>query len=201
MKFTSVLLVSSLLSLSSLSLADNGSEPGNPTPLPVVSQVDINRYSGTWYEIAKLPNSFQGKCVGGTTANYRLLADEQRIEVINQCQLANGEMNVAEGRAKATNAANSKLKVTFAKLFGRWIFAFGGDYWITALDPNYQWVIVGHPTRQYGWILSRTPAVDINLLYDISRVLIDRGYNPCEFETTAQVGGLAGEQPLCKVVR
>lgn len=167
--------------------------------LKTVSGVDLVRYQGLWYEIASIPASFQKKCVANVTAEYRLLSNGL-VEVLNSCELANGEKNVAEGRAKVVDtSSNSKLKVTFVQLI-KWIFAFGGDYWIIDLDENYQYVVVGHPERTFGWILSRTPRLSDETLREIQARLEEQGYDSCQFMTTRQVGGFDQKVSLCKVL-
>lgn len=167
--------------------------------LKTVNQVDLVRYQGLWYEVASIPASFQKKCVGNVTAEYKILPDGL-VEVINSCELASGEKNVAEGRAKVTNPEqNSKLKVTFVKLV-KWIFAFGGDYWIIDLEENYNYVVVGHPERTFGWILSRTPSLSDETLRGIQSRLEEQGYNSCDFMTTKQVGGFDQKVSLCKAL-
>lgn len=167
--------------------------------LKTVDQVDLIRYQGLWYEVASIPASFQKKCVGNVTAEYKILPGGL-VEVINSCELASGEKNVAEGRAKVTNPEqNSKLKVTFVKLV-KWIFAFGGDYWIIDLEENYNYVVIGHPERTFGWILSRTPTLPDETLRGIQSRLEEQGYNSCDFMTTKQVGGFDQKVSLCKAL-
>jgi apolipoprotein D and lipocalin family protein len=121
-------------------------------PLPTVASVDLARYAGTWHEIALLPNRFQSMCVAETTANYRL--DDGVVRVTNRCRKANGEIEEAKGVAEVVpESNNAKLRVSFFR-------PFYGDYWILALDPDYRWVLVGEPSRRYGWVLARSPALD-----------------------------------------
>lgn len=123
-----------------------------PAPLPTVQQVDLTRYQGRWYEIALLPNRFQKQCVSDTQANYREVAGA--VEVINTCLTAEGETDRAKGKAKIVEGSgNAKLRVSF-------FWPFYGDYWVLDLDPAYQMVLVGEPSRRYAWILSRTPKPD-----------------------------------------
>ncbi len=118
-----------------------------------VPELDFQKYSGTWYEIARLPNRFQSKCVGNVTATYSLREDG-KLRVVNACKEANGRVKRAEGRARRANAKGpkSKLKVTF-------FWPFYGDYWVIDLDAQYRWAVVGTPDRKYFWILSRTKAL------------------------------------------
>ncbi len=120
-------------------------------PPPVVPQVDLARYMGTWHEVARLPNRFQRGC-GCTTATYALRPDG-RVSVLNQCGVE-GKTKAARGWAKVVDrSTNAKLKVTF-------FWPFFGDYWVLALDPDYRWVLVGTPNRKYLWVLSRTPRLE-----------------------------------------
>ena len=147
-------LVSLFLGLSS-AVADTPA-----APLQSIASLDVPRYMGRWYEIAKLPNWFQRKCVADTSATYRLLADG-RVEVLNQCRKDSGEMDQATGVARQIGPANSpRLQVRFAP---GWLSALPfvwGDYWVIDLDDAYELVAVSEPKRQYLWILSRTPRVD-----------------------------------------
>ena len=128
--------------------------PAAMRPLPTVENVDLRRYQGTWYEIARLPLSWEKKCASDVTANYTLRPDG-KIEVVNSCRKADGRFTKSKGSAKpaSKNGPSSKLKVTF-------FWPFAGDYWILDLEPEYRWALVGTPNRQYLWILSRTPQLD-----------------------------------------
>ncbi len=153
-------------------------------PPKTVEHVDLERYTGTWYEIAKLPNRFQKKCAFGTTANYTLM-DNGSIRVINRCYKENGQEIDAKGQARIVDSqSNAKLQVSFVRFF--WRNWFWGDYWIIGLDDNYQWAIVGHPEREYGWILARTPQINDEIRQQIDAILTDQGYNPDDFVNTIQ---------------
>jgi len=171
------------------------------TPPTTVERVDLKRYLGVWYELATIPASFQNQCLGNTTAEYRL-TDDNLIQVLNSCDVnRNGERETAEGRARVKDQkTNAKLKVTFVKIFGQWIFQFGGDYWVIDLAPDYSYAVVGHPTREFGWILSRTPQVSKTTVNQIAQNLVKQGYDLCQFLVTFQ--GPIGEKrrPLCEVL-
>jgi apolipoprotein D and lipocalin family protein len=131
--------------------------PAEPEPLKTVPTLDVGRYMGTWYEIAKYPNSFQKKCARSTQATYSLQADG-RVQVLNRCQTAKGEWSEAMGAARQIGGPTSaQLKVRFAPAWLSFLPLVWGDYWIIDLDPDYQWVLVSEPEREYLWILSRTP--------------------------------------------
>jgi len=123
-----------------------------PRPLATVPSVDLDRYYGRWYEIARLPNRFQAMCVSDTQATYR--AEGAAVAVVNQCRTATGRIEQADGIAKVVaGSRGARLKVSFFR-------PFYGDYWILDLDPDYRWELVGEPGRQYAWILAREPKLD-----------------------------------------
>ena len=153
-------------------------------PLTTVKYVDLNKYVGLWYEIAKIPNSFQDHCAYGTTAEYKI-QDDVSIKVINKCYDENGEPDIADGVANIVDKkSNAKLEVSFVSFFG--IRPFWGDYWIIGLDENYQWAVIGTPNRKYGWILSRTPSLPDDTMQEIFSLLKSQHYNPDNFEISKQ---------------
>ena len=168
-------------SVTQLRAEDRNSNKAEPTP---VASVDLNKYVGTWYEIARIPNSFQSKCAMNTTATYVMRKDGE-IDVINRCVGSDGNVNIAEGVAKVMDTkTNAKLKVSFVKILG--IRLFWGDYWIIGLDRDYRYAVVGTPSRKYGWILGRTPALSDEEKEAISNILTKQGYNPEDFVPTEQ---------------
>ncbi len=149
-----------------------------------VSQVDLKRYVGTWYEIARVPNWFQDQCVGNVTADYKQLGDGN-IEVINRCLDETGMIDEVRGVARIIDAStNAKLEVSFISLFG--LNLFWGDYWILDLDPEYQWAVIGEPKRKYLWILSRAPTLDQETLDGILSRLPAKGYEADRLNWTLQ---------------
>ncbi len=178
MKYKTIILISMFFS----SMLSFGQEM--KTEPKAVNHVDLKKYVGLWYEIAKIPNRFQKHCKRGTTAQYRLL-DNGKIEVINSCIDENGEKDEAEGIAKVVDAnSNAKLEVSFVSILG--INLFWGDYWIIGLDNNYEYAVIGTPTRKYGWILSRTPKLSEEKLNGAFEILKSQGYNTKQFEMTLQ---------------
>lgn len=168
-------------------------------PLQTVTEVDLQRYLGKWYEIASIPQYFQRQCVGDTTADYAQAGAE--IAVTNSCRMENGERSVAHGQARVVDAASrAKLEVTFVKLFG-WLYLLGGDYWVIDLAPDYRYAVVCHPDRDYAWILSRQPALPMADLIAIEQRLRENGYDSCALLTSIQTGGLSEKVPLCKAVK
>jgi apolipoprotein D and lipocalin family protein len=123
-------------------------------PLETVKYVDLKKYTGTWYEIARYPNRFQKDCVG-TFVNYTLREDG-KINVLNQCydKSFEGKLKQSKGVARVVdNQTNAKLKVSF-------FWPFEGDYWIIDLAEDYRYAVVGEPDRKYLWILSRNKTMD-----------------------------------------
>ena len=157
----------------------------NDISVPVsVTYVDLDKYSGLWYEIAKIPNSFQDHCAYGTTAEYKIEPDGDII-VINKCYDKEGDLDIADGVANIVDkTTNAKLEVSFVSFFG--IRPFWGDYWIIGLGEDYEYAIVGHPERKYGWILSRTPSLTDEKMKEIWAILIEQGYDTKDFELTDQ---------------
>ena len=100
----------------------------------------------------------------------------------------------------ADTAQSSKLEVTFLDLFGEYRFWVAADYWVIALDPQYRWAVVGHPTRRYGWVLSREPRLAPVVLAEIIGRIKSQGYDACQFVVTPQTGGLSVRRPLCEAL-
>jgi lipocalin/uncharacterized protein YbjT (DUF2867 family) len=129
-------------------------EPPRPVPF-----VDLDRYAGDWFEIARLPNRFQQRCVGDVRASYARRADG-RIDVVNQCRTADGRIQ-ARGIARVVDDRTfARLKVRFAPAWLTFLPFVWGDYWIIGLAEDYSWAVVGSPDREYLWILARTPRLD-----------------------------------------
>lgn len=148
---------------------------GAKEPLQPVPGLDINRYSGTWYEIARLPNRFEDQCVGDITATYTPL-QSGRIRVVNACRDKDGRMQSVTGQARRSADHPGKLKVRFAPAWLGWLPFVWADYWVLALDPDYRWVIVGEPGRDYLWFLARDRALDRATLDDLRARATALGY-------------------------
>ena len=146
-------------------------------PLKVVSAVDLSRYAGLWYEIARLPNRFEKKCDSDVTAHYTL--EGKRIRVVNRCRKTNGEFTDAKGVARLADkdGPNSRLEVRFAPSFLSFLPFVWGDYQIMALGPNYDYSLVGEPGRKYLWILSRTPQMDEDTYRKLTEIAAEQGFD------------------------
>ena len=143
-----------------------------------VTDLDLERYLGDWYEIARYENRFEKKCVGNVMARYAATGKPGRITVRNECQRADGRMTVANGYGKA-DGAGGQLKVSFFR-------PFWAKYWVLALDPEYRWSLVGEPKREYLWILSRTPKLDAVVLEGIKAKAVEQGFDMGKLLMTPQ---------------
>ncbi len=155
--------------------------------LRVVPNVEISRYVGTWYEIARLPNSFQTQCQSDVTATY-ILNSDGTLDVINNCMKSDGTRSEARGKAKRASDDQplSKLKVRFAPAFLSWLPFVWGDYWIIILDSNYSYVVIGEPSRKYLWILSRTPSMNEATYESLLVQIRNMGYDLTTLARTQQ---------------
>lgn len=144
--------------------------------LPTVASVDLTRYAGTWYEIARLPMWFQRHCVD-SKAVYAVRSDG-RVGVYNECVTDDGGLAAADGVATVVDTkTNARLMVVFDNWFAR---LFGssreGNYWILDLDPDYRTALVGTPDRRYLWILARAPQIDDVIYRNLVQLARKFGY-------------------------
>ncbi len=154
--------------------------------LTTVPSVDLQRYVGLWYEVAKYPNRFQAQCASNTTATYERRQDGN-VGVVNRCLRADGSADRIEGLARIVDArTNAKLEVSFLPAWLRWLPVGWGAYWVLELAPDYSYAVVGEPSRRYLWILARTPTLDDALLRGIGERLRARGYDPDRLERSVQ---------------
>lgn len=166
-----------LIALSALALAAGGAylyfrnkAKKRYHALPVVPDLDIEKYLGKWYDIAHLPASFQKGCFN-TQAVYSLEANGS-VKVVNTCNKGSvhGREDRVEGCAKVDPSSNAKLKVTF-------FWPFKGDYWILDVGSNYDYALVGEPSRKYLWILSRQPFLDETIFDRLIDYANELGYS------------------------
>ena len=154
-----------------------------------IPSLDVPRYLGTWYEIAKFPNWFQKKCVSNTQAVYSLRPDGN-LKVLNSCKTADGEISQAEGTARQVGASDSpKLEVRFAPAWLSFLPMVWGDYWVIDIDPQYQLAAVSDPRREYLWVLSRTPQIDKKTYESLLQRLQNQHFDTRKLEPTQQLAG------------
>lgn len=184
-------LLSILLCLGALGVWTRSDAAEHETPpsgkaLETIASLDVARYMGSWYEIARYPNWFQKKCISGARADYSLMGDGH-VRVINRCLSAGGELSEAIGVARQIGTSTSpRLEVRFAPAWLSFLPFVWGDYWIVELDDNYQLVAVSEPKREYLWILSRTPKVDPVRYNTLLTSLRQKGFDLHQLEVTQQ---------------
>lgn len=160
-------------------------QEGNQT-VKTIASLDVPRYLGTWYEIAKFPNWFQKKCVSNTKAVYTAKPDGN-LRVLNSCNTASGETSEAEGLARQIGPKDSpKLEVRFAPEWLSFLPMVWGDYWVIDLDPQYRVAAVSDPRREYLWVLSRTPQLDPKVYADLLQRLKQQQFDIQKLELTNQ---------------
>lgn len=157
-----------------------------PPPLEAIASLDVPRYMGTWYEVAKYPNWFQKRCIANTSATYAIQPNGM-LQVLNRCQKEDGSMSEALGAAKQVGNANSpKLEVRFAPAWLSFLPFVWGNYWVIDLDPQYQLAAVSEPSRKYLWILSRTKTVEPKAYEALLQRLKQQGFNLDAIEISKQ---------------
>ena len=174
-----------LAGLALLPLAACVTPPAGPPP-QTVAAVDLARYAGRWYEIARYPNSFQdgrGRVCEEVVASYTPRPDGT-LGVLNTCRDAGdgGREIAASASAYAVEGSgNSRLRVSF-------FWPFYGDYWVIGLDPDYRWAVVGTPSREYLWILARTPALAAGDYTEAVGIARAQGFDIGRLRSTRQAG-------------
>lgn len=158
------------------------------TSLAPIPTLDLNRYLGTWHEIARYPNRFQDKCVGPATAEYT--RQDDHLRVVNACRLADGTVETAIGTGRRVGGPSSAtLEVRFAPAWLSWIPMVWGDYWVIDLDADYQLAAISEPRRRYLWILSRQPTIDVATMRAVRERLEAKGFDLSRLEIVAPPGG------------
>ncbi len=179
-----VILISSLVFLfTAISAFGQKGVEGN---VKTIESVDLNKYAGKWFEIARYPNKFQKQCVGEVTATYNINSNKT-IQVVNECLKEDGKVDIAKGKAKIVDEkTNAKLEVRFAPSWLSWLPQVWGDYWILDLGENYDYAVVGDPNRDYLWILSREPELDTATYENILNKVEMMGFKPDKLVKTPQ---------------
>jgi apolipoprotein D and lipocalin family protein len=174
---------------------------GVAVALTPVADFDLNRYFGTWYEIAAIPGFLQSKCARDTRSVYSA-ADNGAVAIQSLCQRADGTPERSEARSRPLDSAMpAVLKVTTVHLLGIWWYPFGRESIVLAVGPDYRWLVVGHPSLRYGRILSHEPALSKDELRNAAAALVAQEFDTCAFVTTPQTGGLERAARLCDVLQ
>jgi len=169
-----------------LASAQTPSSELSPVPLEAIASLDVQRYMGAWYEVAKYPNWFQKRCIANTSATYAVQPNGM-LQVLNRCQKEDGSITDALGEAKQVGDANSpKLKVRFAPAWLSFLPFVWGNYWVIDLDSQYQLAAVSEPSRKYLWILSRTQTVEPKAYEALLQRLKQKGFNLDAIEISKQ---------------
>ncbi len=169
--------------------------------LTPVTGFDLNRYMGTWYEIAAIPGFLQSRCSSDTTTQYSA-AENSAIANTTSCTRADGTSEIRESRSRTLEPTlPSVLKITSVQFLGIWWYPFGRESIIIAFDPEYRWLVSAHPSLRYGRILSREPSLADGALKRITVTLGEEGFDLCNFVMTPQTGGRVRPAKLCDVLR
>lgn len=173
--------------VAALALQPAGAFAQTTPPVRTVPKVDLDRYLGEWYEIARFPNRFQRDCVGDVRATYARRPDG-RIDVVNACRTS-GDVKKTDGVARVVDEQTfSRLEVRFAPAWLTWVPAVWGDYWIIGLADDYSWAVVGDPSREYLWILARSAQLDEQSLAAAHAAASDNGFDVSKLVPTPQSG-------------
>lgn len=173
-------MLATTLALAALGCAPTTTQRLGLAEPSTVSGFELQPYLGTWYEIGNFPQSFQEGCTG-TTATYSLREDGN-VDVLNRCFEGDldGPEKTAKGLARAVEVEEGKLEVSFFQ-------PFWGAYWVLELGPDYEYAVVGHPSRDYLWILAREPRLQSEVQDGIlERLASVHGYELDRFVATTQ---------------
>jgi apolipoprotein D and lipocalin family protein len=165
--------------------------------LTPAANFELDRYYGSWYEIAAMRGFLQSRCNRDTRSDYAA-GDNGAIITRSRCLRADGMVENTEGRARPLDRElPAVLKVTSVHLLGIWWYPFGRESIIIAHEPGYRWITVGHPSLRYGRILSREPALSDDALKTAAASLAQEGFDLCAFVFTPQAGGRSDAGRLC----
>jgi apolipoprotein D and lipocalin family protein len=166
-------------------------------PVRPVDHVELDRYTGTWLQLAAIPQWFSFACVRNTTATYTAQPGGT-IGVTNRCQTAFGFPFVLDGRARVNDpVSNAQLQVTFLGSGDTWVYVGGTNYVIIGLADDYSWAVTTDPARMSAFVLSRTPTLPWATQRRIKRILRSNGIDPCRLRVTPLTGGATSSRPAC----
>ena len=169
--------------------------------LTPATNFDLNRYLGTWYEIASIPGFLQSRCARDTQVTYTK-AENGAVAAQTSCTRADGSVDSNESRTRPLDpAVPAALKVTSVNFLGIWWYPLGRESIVLAIGPDYRWLVVGHPSLRYGRILSREGSLADNDLKAAAAALAEQQFDLCTFVTTPQTSGRAQATRLCDILR
>ena len=192
-----VLLAGSVSALWAVGVAAAPSTVAAPPPLLALPTLDVPSYMGTWYQVAWFPNRFQAQCVADTRATYRLLPTG-KVEVLNRCRQADGTIDDVLGIARPSGSViegnqlkPAQLEVSFLPEGLRWLPVGWGRYWVLQLGAEGRYAVIGEPTREYLWVLSRTPQLSAADESAIRSKLQQQGYELSRWQNHPQAADSA----------
>jgi|SRR5215831_15764968 len=169
--------------------------------LTPVTDFDVGRYHGTWYEVAAIPGFFQNKCARDTQFDY-VPAEDGALIVRSRCTQPEGGTYESEGRARSLDpSVPSVLKVTFVYQLGIWWYPLGRNQVVIGSGRSNQWLVIGDPSLKYGRIIARQPSLPSDELRAAATVLATEGYDLCTFVAKPQTGGREKPARLCDEVK
>ena len=140
-------------------------------PPETVAHVDLNKFSGKWYEIARLRLPWERECALNTTVTYTVQSDTS-MSIATQCHETSGfdSTEKAQGTAVILDTkTHAKWKVSFPPVPRlKWIYS--GEYWVIQLADDYSYTVLATPDQKHLWILSRTP----NLPEEVYQQILDK---------------------------
>jgi apolipoprotein D and lipocalin family protein len=176
---------SAWIAIGLLAFARSAAAASAPEPR-TVARVDLERYAGRWYEVARYPNRFQKHCAGDVVVEYSSRKDGG-LDIDNRCRDERGgeDRSRAVAKVAAPDGSNSKLRVNFAPRALAWLPLPQANYWILELADDYSYAAVGTPDRDYLWILSRQPSLEASVLERLEEAVRAQGFDPGRLEKTA----------------
>ncbi|WPL17833.1 Outer membrane lipoprotein blc precursor [Thiorhodovibrio winogradskyi] len=149
-----------------------------------VDRVDLPRFMGRWYEMARLPYFTERRCVDNVVADYRL-GEDGMVHVSNRCRYRDGRISEAKGVARVLDyGRNARLQISFRMLYG--VYVFWDDYWIIGLGADYDYALIGQPTKTRAWVLARDPLAKDALVDRWLSEFGDKGFPAASFLRTRQ---------------
>ncbi|WP_119155695.1 lipocalin family protein [Caldimonas tepidiphila] len=164
-------------------VATHGGGGEDPRTVPLL---DLDRYAGDWYEVARLPTALERGCSRDASTRYTLRGDDTLV-VTNRCVQDDGSVEAVTGIAQQPDpAAPGKLKLSFAPDMLRWLPFTWADYWVLHVDDDYSHAVVGTPERDHLWLLSRTPRMDDTTFHRLASLAAGQGYEVHRLRRTVQ---------------